>query len=239
MNWLMNLSDHELMTLHCKTLFCLDDNNRLRTINEPGYPEPPRFWMGRTLQGNQWHFHHALPATTAAALEELCQAEPIATDLCQPPQTAPAIKAVLAKDAPISGEYRGPAYWVPQGAGMPDQATMITAANAELLRTHFADLVEPDAYHLLGPVAAVVEEGCAVAVAFCSRFPGGATEAGVHTHEAYRRRGYAARVVAAWAAALYQQNCFPLYSTSWDNQASQGVAQKLGMICYGEDWSLQ
>ena len=234
-----NLSNTDLMALHRATLFRFDANGRLQAINEPGFPDPPRFWMGRTLQGNQWRFHHALPTATVAALEMLCQSEPITTDLRQPPRNAAAISAILQDHAPIRDEYRGPAYLVPADSVSPQQATLISAANAELLRRHFADLLEPDAYHRLGPVAAVVQEGSAVAVAFCSRIPGKATEAGAHTHEAYRRRGYATLAVASWAEALYQQGCLPLYSTSWENVASQGVAHRLGMHCYGEDWSVR
>ena len=229
----------DLMNLHCDTLFRHNTAGRLQTVNEPGFPDSPRFWMGRTLAGNQWRFHHALPPTTVAALAELCRAEPIAADLRQPPQHADAIKAVLTAHAPIRSEYRGPAYLIPAGAKARDEATLITATNVALLRRHFVDLLEPDAYHLLGPVAAVVEDGHAVAVAFCSRIPGQATEAGVNTHLDYRRRGYATVAVAGWAAAVYAQGCLPLYSTSWENLASQGVAQKLEMIRYGEDWSLR
>jgi hypothetical protein len=38
----------------------------------------------------------------------------------------------------------------------------------------------------------------------------------------------------AVAAARLQ----PLYSTSWDNLGSQGVARRLGLRLYGEDWSI-
>jgi hypothetical protein len=44
--------------------------------------------------------------------------------------------------------------------------------------------------------------------------------------------------VAGWAAAMRQRGVIPLYSTSWANVASQGVARKLGMVCYGDDWSI-
>ncbi|MCB0109967.1 MAG: GNAT family N-acetyltransferase [Caldilineaceae bacterium] len=238
MNVHPNLSAIDLMSVHRTTLFRQDTNNRLGAINEPGFPDPPRFWMGRTVQGNQWRFHHALPPETVATLEELCQAEPVPTDLRQPPQNAAAIKSALNRHAPIQSDYRGPAYWVPRAGDSPHQATLITSTNAELLHRHFADLLEPDTYHLLGPVAAVVVDGCAVSACFCSRIPGRATEAGVNTHPDYRGRGYATAAVAGWAAAVYEQGCLPLYSTSWENLASQAVARKLGMICYGEDWSL-
>lgn len=238
MRFLDQLSAPQLMTLHRETLFRHDANGRLQTINEPGLPNAPRFWMGRTLEGNQWCFHHELPSTTVAEVEALCRAEPIPTDVRRPIQNAAAIKAVLTAHAPIRSEYRGPAYLVPQGANASGEATMITETNAELLRPHFADLLEPDAYHNLGPLAAVIADGCAVAVCFCSRIPSQATEAGANTHADYRRRGYVSAAVASWAAAVYQQGCLPLYSTGWENLASQGVARKLGLRCYGEDWSV-
>ncbi len=234
----MRSSSSKLMTVHRETLFCHNAAGRLQSINEPGFPEPPRFWMGRTLEGNQWRFHHALLPETVATLDALCQTEPVTKDLRRPHQHATAIKAILGRHTPIRSDYSGPAYWVPQGAGAPQQATLITAANADLLRSHFADLLEPDAYHEIGPVAAVVVDGHAVSVCFCSRIPGRATEAGVNTHPDYRGYGYATIAVAKWAIAVYEQGCLPLYSTSWDNLASQAVARKLGMVCYGEDWSL-
>ena len=52
-------------------------------------------------------------------------------------------------------------------------------------------------------------------------------------------RGFASAAVAAWAAALRERGRLPLYSTSWENLASQGVARKLGMVAYGEDWEIE
>jgi hypothetical protein len=45
-------------------------------------------------------------------------------------------------------------------------------------------------------------------------------------------------VVAAWARAIRESGGEPLYSTSWDNKASRGVARKLGLLLYGEDLHL-
>ena len=76
-----------------------------------------------------------------------------------------------------------------------------------------------------------------MAVCCSSRVTGRAAEAGVNTLEGYRGRGYAPAAVAAWAAAVRASGRLPLYSTSWDNVASQGVARKLGLVLYGADLS--
>jgi predicted GNAT family acetyltransferase len=62
-----------------------------------------------------------------------------------------------------------------------------------------------------------------------------AHEAGVETPKQFRGRGYGGQVVAAWASAVRSLGCIPLYSTSWQNVASQAVAHKLGLVQYGTD----
>lgn len=231
-------STPQLLALHRETLFRLTRNGQMHAINEPGFPSPPRLWLGRTTAGNQWALRHDLPPALVTELEALCQTEPTPSDLRQPLAHTTAMKALLAEHAPIRNEYQGPAYWIPRGSVIAGAVTMINAANAELLNLHFTDLLEPDAYHEIGPVFAVIEGGHAVSVCFCSRIPGQAAEAGVNTHPDYRRRGYAAAAVSAWAAALHEQAILPLYGTSWVNHASQAIARKLGMVLYGEDWSV-
>jgi len=62
-----------------------------------------------------------------------------------------------------------------------------------------------------------------------------AHEAGVETAPPYRGRGHAAQVVAAWARAVLELGRVPLYSTSWQNEASRAVARKLSLIRFGDD----
>jgi predicted GNAT family acetyltransferase len=65
-----------------------------------------------------------------------------------------------------------------------------------------------------------------------------ADEAGLETMLAYRRRGFGVTVTAAWAGIVQAEGRLALYSTSWDNAASQAVAARLGGRQYGEDFSI-
>jgi GNAT superfamily N-acetyltransferase len=233
-----DLTPLQLMELHINTLYVIDSDGRLRSVNELGEPQPPRFYMGRTRHGNLWRFRHDLPTEVIAALDRLCRSEPTTADFTSPPQSQAAIRALLQAHAPIEGEDRGPAYWVAEDTQTTANVVLISEANAGLLGDGFAWLHpllrEPD----LGPVAATIAQGQAVSLCFCSRRPNQATEAGVETLPAFRGQGYATAAVARWAAEVRRQGVIPLYSTSWENLASQSIARKLRMVFYGEDWSI-
>ncbi|MYF91323.1 MAG: GNAT family N-acetyltransferase [Gemmatimonadetes bacterium] len=86
------------------------------------------------------------------------------------------------------------------------------------------------------PYLAVIEDSQAVSIYQSVRLSWRAHEAGVDTLEAYRQRGYAVSTVAAWALAVRALDLVPLYSTSWENVASQRVARRLGLVQYGVDY---
>ncbi len=81
-------------------------------------------------------------------------------------------------------------------------------------------------------MVALVKDGQAVSVCATVRSAGLACEAGVETLARYRGRGYAGHAVASWASAVRREGRVPLYSTSWDNEASLAVARKLGLVQY-------
>lgn len=233
----------DLIEIQVATLFVCDADGRLRYIGEPGYAEAeldpaPRLWMGRTHAGNRWRFRYDLPDDLVRDLDALCRAEPIAASFAEPPVNAAAIRAVLHAHAPIGEEWRGPAYWIPDHVHAPDTAVLISETNAQLLDAYFPWKRTSRAGFTSGPVTAAVVDGSAVAICYCARLTDQAAEAGVETVEHARGHGYASAAVAAWAAVVRQRGLLPLYSTEWNNKASQGVARKLGMACYGEDWSL-
>ncbi|WP_235610457.1 GNAT family N-acetyltransferase [Deinococcus aerius] len=237
-------SDRELMELQTSALFVSDSAGRLRFIREPGYEEneldpAPRFFMGRTPEGNVWRFRHDLTADLVRELEDLCGAEPVLpgyTAAADEPRKAEAIREVLTSHAPITAEERGPAYQIPDGVPVPEHVVLISGKNAHLLEAHFPWKITSRAGFRFAPIAAAVEQGSAVSICFCARLTQDAAEAGVETTEAFRGRGHAGAAVAGWAAAMRSVGRLPLYSTQWGNLASQAVARKLGLARYGEDW---
>lgn len=231
-------SNLEWLDLQLNTLFRLDTDGRMATINELGFPRAPRLFLARSNEGNIWRLRNDLPSDLAARLDDLCRSEPVATDFKSEPQCAAAIRTLLAQQYPIRMEHRGPAFYFPKVEQQLSRALLLDESNTHLLRQHFEWMLKPIRLRKGGPVAMVVEGDAAVAVCFCSRLPKEAAEAGVNTVEAFRGRGYAQAAVRCWAAELYRQSIVPLYSTDWGNLASQAIARNLGAQFYGEDWSI-
>ena len=129
----------------------------------------------------------------------------------------------------------GPAFTFPYELAQPHGTVLID--DIQSLGHHFSGLTASEIPYRT-PITAVVEEGCAVSVCFSSRRTLEAAECGVETAAAYRNRGLAARVTAAWAQAVRASGRVPLYSTSWSNGPSLAVARKLGLVPYAGRWSI-
>lgn len=215
--------------MHADALYTHDPAGRMIAVNEPGGPRAPRFFIGRTAVGSVWRFRDDLDDETARALDALCRAEP-ADERLHPPHGAAAYEALLA---PIETRWAGPAYHVPHPPAAFSGAVLITAENADLLRTHLPQWLGDVAH--ARPMLAAVADAAAVAVCCSVRITPRAHEAGVETAPDFRGRGHARRAVAAWAAAVHALGRIPLYSTSWENTASQALARSLGLRRFGAD----
>ena len=231
------LTDKELMAIQIDALFRQDANSRLLSINEPGNEPPaPRMFLGRTRDGNLWRFRADLPLDLVADLDALCINEPVESPSRKPPLHLDEYTRLLRVHSPGGKQSAGPAYYfneIPRG--LPS-LVFVTEADADLLREGFEDLIDelPD----YQPFVALVQDGRAVSVCRSVRITSAAHEAGVETLSEFRRRGYATEVVAGWSQAVTAIGAIPLYSTSWENTASQGVAAKLGLTMYGVDFQI-
>lgn len=236
-------SDRALIDLQAEALFTHDAHGRIIRVNEPGGDPAPRFFLGRTAEGNVWRVRHDVPPDIAHDLESLAAREPVSSDLESPPAHLDAIVAALDRHQPASVGVAGPAFRFPDALpATPPNVVRLTFANRDLLREmpDWASGIESEAeFEEWGPCFVAVEDGIAGSICASVRLTDRAAEAGLETHERYRGRGHAASVVAAWARAIRDTGRISLYSTSWDNHASRAVARKLGLITYGSDLSLR
>jgi GNAT superfamily N-acetyltransferase len=230
------LTDLELMDIHVRALFTHDERSRLLCVNEPGAVgvPAPRLYVGRTRSGNVRRFRSDLPESLIEELEALCADEPACVELVGTPRNAERYVRLLEGHAPVRGIEAGPAYHFDEYVEPSKPLHSVTEANAELLRGGFEELMDelPD----WQPFVAVVLDGRAVSVCRSVRITRAAHEAGVETLPDFRGKGYAKDVTAGWARLVKSACAVPMYSTSWENRASQAVAKRLRLTLYGADF---
>jgi len=227
------MDDRESMRLHAEALFTRDTHGDLIGVNEPNGSVAPRFFLGRTRHGDLWWFRHDVAPDVRAELEAARRSDHRQGNGIDSPIDPTPYQAILARAAPVQRTEVGPAYTFPQQLPHSAGTTHVTDANAELLTLHLAPWL-PDV-RLSQPLFVVTCDGHAVSVCASVRQTSDAFEAGVETAVAFRGRGFASPAAAAWASAVREMGRVPLYSTSWQNTASQAVARKLGLIQFGSD----
>jgi RimJ/RimL family protein N-acetyltransferase len=232
------LTDRELMEMHIGALFTRDASSRLLFVNEPLSESPaPRLFFGRTAAGNLWRFRADLSDSLIVEMEALLLDEPVSEEFTREPRHLAAYVRLLETNAPVQRVSMGPAYHFTEYPEPSRPLLAITEADAERLLGGFEELVEElPSYQ---PFVALVEEGRAVSVCRSVRITPAAHEAGVETLPEFRGKGYAKEVVARWARLVQALGAVPLYSTSWENGASQAVVKKLHLRQFGADFHVK
>jgi hypothetical protein len=157
----------QLIEAQVEALYVHDGNGRLLRTNEPDPLPAPRFFLGRTQEGNLWRVRDDVPERLARELEGLASREPAAADLRTNPAHHEQYCALLKTDAEIQLVYAGPAYTFPAEIPTPAKVVRIGAGNAIVLQRGFGGAA--DGFEKRAPCVAVVEDGMAVSVCFCSR----------------------------------------------------------------------
>lgn len=241
-------NDLDWMELHLRCLYHHDANDRIVRTRQPnGWPSP-LFHLGRTSLGNLWRFRDDLEPAAIRELARLAGRESAipADGQHSPPERLEAMRSVLRSVTELVFEWRGPAFRFPAAIEEPPVGSealpivRVGPGGESLLEECFADSIPELAVRQ--PCLAAVAGDRAVSLCYAARpldVTGSAAsvvaEAGVETAAGHRHRGHARRVVAAWARAVREMGGEPIYSTSWDNKASRGVARALGLVFYGED----
>lgn len=221
--------------LHLATAFVSDGEHRITETREPNPSLSVRFVLARGASSVAWAVRTDVNAAVASELDELAASEPVHAGSWEaPPVHAERYEELLAMD--FAEVDAGPLFEFPAELVAP--AEIVEVRTERDLSTHFHGWVHGEISEGRAPVMAIKDDGAPVSICFCARRSNTAAEAGVDTAERFRGRGYAARVTAAWALALRARRMTPLYSTSWSNAASLGVARKLGLVTYGSTWTM-
>ena len=230
------LTDSELMDVHARALFTCDARSRLLLVNEPGggRAPAPRLFLGRTRERNVWRFRADLPEGLVGELEPLCADEPPGLGHGDRLRHTRVYVRLLEAHSPVRKVWAGPAFRFTEYPEPSRPLLAVTGADAESLRGGFEELLDELPARL--PFVAVVEAGRAVSVCRSVRATDAAHEAGVETLPDFRGRGYARDATAGWARLVRSLGALPLYSTSWENEASRALAQKLRLEQYGADF---
>jgi GNAT superfamily N-acetyltransferase len=218
----------EIVSGRLALLYRLDAEGLLVESNEPyahGDPAP----VAHVCLGSDamvFGLRAGLPDAAVRRLEEALSSFGPLLDLTDQTITQRVWKAVRSIP-PVAKIGCGPVYRFPEDFSYPTNAVLVDDHNSAVLVPKDPDLVRALPY--VKPCFAVVVDGRAVSICHTVRVCGRYREAGVDTSEAYRRRGYATAVVAAWAQEVIRDGCVPVYSTAWDNHGSVAVARRLGL----------
>lgn len=220
--------DKELMHHHINALFKLDNEERMTVVNEPPYHPAPKIFIGTTKEGSVVRYGNTLSDSFITKIEEVIQKNGI--DLAE-----------IIKN--FQQLYELNQLWIGPACVFPDniktfhpQCMQLTHKNKYTLKSQFPYTFEDFEYK---QPCFVIMEGDVIASICCSaRKSAEADEASIFTKEAYRGKGYGAAVTNAWAKEVQRQGRIPLYSTSWDNLASQSVADRLKLGLYGTDFHI-
>jgi hypothetical protein len=230
------VDEQELMGIRADTLFIHDARGRMVRNNEPDGDPAPRLFLGYTMDGCVVRFGQGTPDALIERISAIIERQPPVGSLHIRPAVLVEAREALEVHAPVTHEEGGPTYRFPEPITPSPEAVRLTAANIAV--TQYAYPWLSRAFPTREPCFSVVHDGAAVSICFSSRIGAIANEAGVETLPAFRGRGYALAVTAAWGAAVHAAGRIPLYSTTWDNLASQGVARRLGLVMFGADVTL-
>jgi len=235
------LNDQSLIERHVEALYTIDSAGQLVSVREPNGAPAPRFFLSRSASTLVYRFRFDVPPSARRELGAAATGVPLGAlrgdGTNEAREELARLAAILARSAPVTNMTAGPAYAfpneLPSFAADDGMIVHVTEANIGLLDPLLRAWV-PDVYHS-PPLIALTLHGRAVAVCASVRITANAHEAGVETVPAHRSRGYAARVVSAWAERVRALGAEPLYSTSWENAPSRSVARKLALVHFGND----
>jgi hypothetical protein len=214
------------------TTYAIDSRGRILSTREPHATRGPLFTIIRSTTACAWAVRDDVPGDVAEEIASLARGEPHTGDL----QSAPLYAARYLSLTSGHLGFSGPAFIFPDV--LQTTSDVFVVDDERSLERNFRGWKIGEIAAGRAPVLAIAEEGYPASICFCARRSDVAAAAGVETVASSRGRGFAPRVVAAWALAVRSTGRVPLYSSAWTNVASLAVARKLRLVPYATFWSV-
>ena len=225
-----------LLAVEIETLWVSDAAGRLLHTREAAPSSAPAFVVAHAESETLCAFNSRVPPSLARELESL------ASSSDDSPATRDAIQTLLESHLGPVTTTQSVGYLIPANASYSHEFHIVTPSSApeSLAPPTGANWPDDEWQSLLagdlGPWAAAVVEGSTAALCLTARQGPRGAEAGVFTAPAFRGRGLAAAVTAAWASEFPPGSRHLFYSTSVENLSSQQVAERLGLREIGRMW---
>jgi hypothetical protein len=229
------MDDLALLRLELETLWITDADGRVICSRTPDRRPAPLLVVAAGTSGICWAVSTAVPAEVEREIADALSTTSPNMVVGWTPDSADPLLENLARVGPVAEPEGGPSFVVP--SDLHPTGAIETRPGADRERDRLVErMPEADRAALSEPWSVALADGQVAAVCETARSAPASVEAGVWTYERYRRRGYAAAVVATWATTVRDRTAF--YSTSWENVASQGVARRLGLRPLGQWWQV-
>ncbi len=196
----------------------LDDAGRMTRIPSIDADVIPRVYAARFRTGTLRFYRDDVPEIARGYLDALPD-EAFLDDIGH-------VRWILGLYERCTDWWEGASYTVgepPPASEFPD-ARRLSPGDQQ----HLTDL-DPAVLTIGRPIFAIVVDGHVASTCVSVRESAAAAEAWVQTAPAFRRRGYARQVTAAWAHDVRSSGKIAFYSHAHDNLASRGIARGLGM----------
>lgn len=241
-------SDVDLLEVHRRTAFVLDDRGRMLHESSPDQSTGKPFSFTGCRKGNVAVIRYDVADLVADELEKLVAREPPLASADAVPIHLEDYRALLDADG-AGVEYALGYLWVfPGPLVYRDDVDLVSSGSprGDDVLARFVDAVQPslaergfrEASDLWDPWCMALLDGRIVAIAETVRTGPDGVEVGVDTAVGYRGRGLGAAVTAGWSRHPRLEELTLFYSTSRANRSSQRVTERLALHFVGSTFAV-